>query len=40
MTAPTLIPDDYPDPVDRARGIDLAGAGLPGYCPAVTIGAD
>ena len=40
MTAPTLIPDDYPDPVNRARGIDLAGAGLPGYCPAVTIGAD
>jgi hypothetical protein len=38
MPAPTLIPD--PDPVDRARGIDLGDAGLPGYCAAVTTGAD
>ena len=35
----TLTPDDYPDPVDRARGIDLASAGLPGYCATVAIGA-
>lgn len=34
----TLIPD--PDPVDRARGIDLAAAGLAGYCAAVTVAAD
>ena len=38
MPAPTLIPD--PDPVDRARGIDLGDAGLSGYCAAVTVGAD
>jgi hypothetical protein len=35
----TLIPPD-PDPVDRARGVDLGSAGLPGYCAALTIGAD
>ena len=32
----TPAPDD-PDPIDRARGIDLADAGLAGYCAAVTI---
>ena len=36
---PTTLHDD-PDPIDRARGIDLASAGLPGYCAAVAIGAD
>jgi hypothetical protein len=34
----TLIGD--PDPVDRCRATDLASAGLPGYCAAVTIGSD
>jgi hypothetical protein len=39
MPAFTLIPAD-PDPVDRSHSIDLAGAGLAGYCAAATIGAD
>ena len=39
MPATLNIPAD-PDPVDRARGVDLADAGLAGYCAAVTIGAD
>ena len=38
MPSSTLIPD--PDPVDRARGIDLADAGLSGYCAAVIVAAD
>lgn len=29
-----------PDPLDRGRSVDLAGAGLSGYCAAVTIDAD
>ena len=28
-----------PDPIDRARGVDLASAGLAGYCAAVTVSA-
>ena len=32
--------DDLGDPVDRTRGVDLASAGLPGYCACVAIGAD
>ena len=38
MSSPILTPD--PDPIDRARGVDLGDAGLPGYCAAVTVGAD
>ena len=38
MPAPTVTPD--PDPVDRARGVDLGDVGLVGYCVAVTIAAD
>jgi hypothetical protein len=40
ITAFTPGADDDPDPIDRARGIDLGDAGLPGYCAAVTVGAD
>lgn len=39
MTTTIRTPDYYPDPVDRSRGVDLASAGLPGWCAAVTIGA-
>ena len=39
MPAFTLIPAD-PDPVDRSHSIDLAGAGLAGYCAASVLGAD
>ena len=38
MTHALLTPD--PDPVDRDRACDLAGAGLPGYCACVCVGAD
>jgi hypothetical protein len=33
----TFTPDDDPDLVDRARSVDLAAAGLPGYCAAIAI---
>ena len=38
MPAHTL--HDDPDPIDRARGIDLASAGLPGYCACIAINAN
>jgi hypothetical protein len=40
VPTPTLIPDDYPDPVDRHRMVDLGDVGLPGYCATVTVGRD
>ena len=35
----TPAPDDH-DPIDRARGIDLASAGLAGYCATILINSD
>jgi hypothetical protein len=34
---PAFTLHDDPDPIDRARGIDLADAGLPGYCATILI---